>query len=143
MADLASAHAAVMRRARIRFRLRPCALANRDHTADPRIFAHTHHARAGRAFIIPSDDTVCVSRALHAQPAKVQRGILWHELGHLLDGHLQPDEERPTAAELRTADRVYADRPKAERLEEARANARVRYCYGVRIRYNRDGVQEV
>jgi len=116
-------------------RLRFCAVATRDHAQDPRVFAHTHHVRGPW--------TICVCRALYHAPPAVRRGVLWHEIGHLLDGLAVPAAERPTATERHVADRVYADRPAAERAEEAKANARVRNLFGVRIRYNRDQVQEV
>jgi hypothetical protein len=116
-------------------RVRVCALATADHAEDPRVFAHTHHAR-GRW-------SVCVCRAIYSLSPAAQAGVLWHEIGHLLDGTASPAAERPTATERRAVDRIYHDRPATERAEEAKANARIRSIFGVKIHYNRDHIQEV
>jgi hypothetical protein len=120
--------------------VRPCRDADREHARSPRSFAHcdTEH---GEQF------TVCIAVALNRQPDTVRQGILWHEIGHLMDDYFAPPPEfgveRVVPASWRQqAERVYGrDNPRVP--EEARANYAVFNEVGVRIGYNGDNVDNV
>jgi hypothetical protein len=79
--------------------VRYCARADAEHKAAQRQYAHVHHR----------PHTICVAQAFDALPEPYQRGLLAHEVGHLLLG------EGPHS--------------------EAAADAAVRKALGVRVRY--------
>lgn len=54
--------------------VRHCRAADREHARRRRAYAHTFH-RAG---------VICVARVFFALPTEHQRGILAHELGHMM-----------------------------------------------------------
>jgi hypothetical protein len=60
----------------------PCPLAEKDHKENPRVFAHTIHI----------ENTICVCRAFSRLPISNQRGIIFHEMGHLYD-YANPNSE--------------------------------------------------
>lgn len=113
-------------------------------------FAHAgHHGECA---------TICVSEVLGAVPAAVRRGVLWHEVGHLiadrkgvggvasaddLDNEsrsgMSPRATRAWRRFVREAGRVYPTVREAR--EQARANYAVWITAGVRIRYDRRGVE--
>lgn len=111
-----------------------CDQADEEHAVSARQFAHVDH----------EDGMICVADALIDQPVDVQRGILWHEVGHLLvDADpesadyaltLHPEFEHDAAA-------IHRHQPSSYIAEEAMANAIVFTACGIRIEYGEDRVQ--
>lgn len=93
-----------------RLRVRHCRLADQDHAASRRSYAHVGHR----------PNTVCVAHAYWGLPYSYQLGIFWHEVGHLLLSR------RPVHSEVQADERVreefgirvrYRDGPYGEGLQ--------------------------
>ena len=77
----------------VEVRVRHCPRADREHRASRRQYAHVGHVRR----------VVCIARAFWRLPRRHQRGVLFHELGHLALGPRRHSE----AAADRAAHRHY------------------------------------
>lgn len=117
------------------FTLVRCVQADDEHDDSARQFAHVDH-RDGL--------TICIADALVDQPTDVQRGILWHEVGHwLVDNYPQDADYALTLHPefLTDAQAIYRDMSAQAVEEEAMANAMVFTACAIRIEYGEDQVQ--
>jgi hypothetical protein len=80
----------------ISVRVRECRRADREHKRSNRQYAHVGHVHG----------VVCIAKALWRIPARYQRGVLFHELGHMA---LAPAAHTEAAAD-REAERRYGVR---------------------------------
>ncbi len=71
--------------------VRHCSRADKEHEVATRQYAHVHHR----------PHTICVAEAFDALPESHQRGLLAHEIGHLLLGPGAHTEVEADAAVLR------------------------------------------
>jgi hypothetical protein len=112
-----------------------CRQADDEHDDSARQFAHVGHH---------DDLTICIADALIDQPPDVQRGILWHEVGHwLVDNYPQDADVALTLHPefLTDAQAIYRGHTAQYIDEEAMANALVFTCCAIRIEYGEDQVQ--
>lgn len=63
--------------------IRKCKLADDDHVKSLRQYAHTYHVKG---------TVICVAGAWTTLPLYVQMGLIAHEVGHLLAGHVDHAE---------------------------------------------------
>lgn len=64
-----------------------CSMADRMHQKSWRVFAHTYHkydAATGFSYI-------CFSKAIKNLMKQNQKGIIWHEIGHIIAGPGAPE----------------------------------------------------
>ncbi len=93
-----------------RLRVRHCRLADQDHAALRRSYAHVGHR----------PNTICVAHAYWGLPYSYQLGIFWHEVGHLLlsrrpvHSEAQADQEVLKQLGIRVR---YRDGPHGEGLQ--------------------------
>lgn len=64
--------------------IKPCKLADKDHIESLRQYAHTYHIKG---------NVICVAGAWATLPIGIQMGLIAHEVGHLLAGHVEHAEE--------------------------------------------------
>lgn len=96
-----------------RVRLSYCPDADYFHGQEDRVYAHVGHKPL----------TICVARAFEDLPDDNQRGILWHEFGHLLLDHGYIDGQTD--------------------YDEANADYAVYEAFGIEIAYDDENIQSV
>jgi hypothetical protein len=88
--------------------IRRCALADRDHKASERQYAHVHHVKG---------NVICVAGAWVMLPLQSEMGLIAHEVGHLLAGareHTEAEADRMGnkffKVTIKYKDTIYGDR---------------------------------
>lgn len=88
----------------MKYKIKECELANRDHKKSKRQYAHVFH----------NINTICIANAMRKLPATHYYGILAHEIGHL---YTRGDEKEANAymlvtfgIKIRYKDSAYGDR---------------------------------
>lgn len=64
--------------------VRRCLLADKEHKASERQYAHVHHAKG---------NIICVAGAWIMLPLHTEMGLIAHEMGHLLAGNVEHSEK--------------------------------------------------
>lgn len=64
-------------------RLQHCLLADKDHKKSLRAYCHTFHKQDKKVGGIKIR-IICCAKAFWSLPKAYQKGLVWHEIGHLL-----------------------------------------------------------
>lgn len=104
--------------------LRHCELADKEHEASRRQYAHTFHQReklfssSVRAYA--EVDIICVADAFWRLPKEIRDGLIIHEIGHIMAGPEASEAEANVEVERKTGGRVaYTDSRYGPDLERA------------------------
>lgn len=93
----------------MKYKIRVCALAKKEHESCSRCFAHVFHKK----------NTICVARSVFDLPTEYLAGILLHELGHLcfnglLHSERDADDEGGWLAGVRIERKTYRGKKRLE-----------------------------
>ena len=88
-----------------------CSLADREHLASRRQYAHVFHRQG----------IICIARAFHSLPLSYRLGLLLHECGHLLAGPTAGEDAANRAIHRHTGIPLYyRDSPGGKEVEWVR-----------------------